>query len=135
MIENFKETVTARLTEAGILANENESIFSSGKLFENEQDTSLMLVSPNKDVWVFVGSAMPEKELKDAIEQFVQHIRAFALESAKAKIFINQNISLKEYLEGLARLIGGTAPTTKIGTTPLRDLIAQLNAAPDPAEK
>lgn len=135
MIENFKEIVTARLAEAGILANENESIFSSDKLFENEQDTSLMLVSPNKDAWVFVGSAMPEKELKDAIERFIQQIRASALESVKAKISINQNISLKEYLEGLAKLIGGTAPTAKIGTTPLRDLIAQLDAAPDTSEK
>lgn len=127
MIENFKEIVTARLTEAGILANENESIFSSDKLFENEQATSLMLVSPNKDAWVFVGSAMPEKELKDAIERFIQQIRVSALESVKTKIFINQNISLKEYLEGLAKLLDGTAPTAKLATAPLKDLVAQIH--------
>lgn len=131
MINNFKKIVTDKLTEAGLLVNENESIFSSEKMIQNEQEDSLMLVGPNREAWIFVGSIMPEKEFNDSLEQFVNLVKASALEQIKTKININQNISLKTYLEGLAKLLGGEAPTTKIGTMPLKDLIAQIYNAPE----
>ena len=127
MIENFKKQVTDKLTEAGLLVNEDESIFSSEKIIQNETADSLMLVGPNREAWVFVGAMLPEKEFYDAIEQFINLVKAAAMEHIKNRIYINQNISLKAYLEGLAKLLGGEAPTENLATTPLKDLVALIH--------
>lgn len=138
MIEDFKKKVTDKLTGAGLLVNENESIFSSEKMIQNEQEDSLMLVGPNHEAWIFVGAMMPEKEFNDSLEQFVNLVKASALDRITNRIDINQNISLKDYLEGLAKLLDGTAPTAKLATTPLKDLVAQIHFVqeePKEAEK
>lgn len=127
MIENFKKQVTDKLTAVGLLANENESIFSSEKMIQNEQEDSLMLVGPNREAWIFVGAMMPEKEFNDSLEQFVNLVKASTMDIIKTRIDINQNISLKDYLEGLAKLLDGTAPTAKLATTALKDLVAQIH--------
>lgn len=131
MIDNFKKIVTDKLTEMGLLVNENESIFSSEKMIQNEMEDSLMLIGPNREAWIFIGALMDEKAFNDNLEQFINLVKASALEQIKTKININQNISLKTYLEGLAKLLGGEAPTTKIGTMSLKDLIAQIYNAPE----
>jgi hypothetical protein len=131
MIENFKKIVTDKLTNAGLLVNERESIFSSDPMIQNESEEALMLVGPNKEAWVFIGGMMPEEEFNNSLENFVNLVKASTLENIKRRIDINQNISLKTYLEGLAKLLGGEAPTTKIGTMPLKDLIAQIYNAPE----
>lgn len=128
MIENFKKQVTDKLAEVGLLVNEDESIFSSEKMIQNEQEDSLMLVGPNREAWVFVGAMMPEKEFNDSLEQFVNLVKASALDRITNRIDINRNISLKDYLEGLARLLDGSAPTAKLATTTLKDLVAQIHA-------
>lgn len=138
MIENFKKQVADKLTEVGLLVNENESIFSSEKMIQNEQEDSLMLVGPNREAWIFVGAMMPEKEFNDSLEQFVNLVKASALDRITKRIDINQNISLKDYLEGLAKLLDGTAPTAKLATTPLKDLVVQIHVVqeePKEAEK
>ena len=127
MIENFKKQVTDKLTEVGLLVNEDESIFSSEKIIQNETADSLMLVGPNREAWVFIGAMMPEKEFYDAIEQFITLVKGTAMERVKNRVDINQNISLKAYLEGLAKLLGGEAPTEKLATTPLKDLVALIH--------
>lgn len=129
MIENFKKIVTDKLTDAGLLVNERESIFSSEPMIQNESEEALMLVGPNKEAWVFIGKMMPEEEFNNSLENFVNLVKASTLEIIKRRVDINQNISLKVYLEGLSKLLGGEAPTTKIGTTPLKDLIAQIHPA------
>lgn len=135
MIENFKKQVTDKLTAVGLLVNENESIFSSEKIIQNEQEDSLMLVGPNREAWIFVGAMMPEKDFNDNLEQFVNLVKASALDRITNRIDINQNISLKDYLEGLAKLLDGTAPTAKLGTTPLKDLIAQIHNATEDSKE
>lgn len=127
MIGNFKKIVTDKLTDAGLLVNKNESIFSSEPIIQNESEESLMLVGPNKEAWVFIGEMMPEEEFNNNLENFVNLVKASTLENIKRRIDINQNISVKTYLEGLSKLLGGEAPTTKIGTTTLKDLIAQIH--------
>ena len=135
MIENFKKQVADKLTEVGLLVNENESIFSSEKMIQNEQEDSLMLVGPNREAWVFVGSMMQTNDFNDNLENFVNLVKASTLEIIKRRVDINQNISLKTYLEGLAKLLGGEAPTTKLGTTPLKDLIAQIHNATEDSKE
>lgn len=127
MIENFKKQVTDKLAEVGLLVNEDESIFSSEKIIQNEQEDSLMLVGPNREAWVFVGAMLPEKDFYAAIEQFITQVKGAAMERVKNRVDINQNISLKAYLEGLAKLLGGEAPTEDIGATPLKDLVALIH--------
>lgn len=138
MIENFKKQVSDKLTAVGLLVNENESIFSSEKIIQNEQEDSLMLVGPNREAWIFVGSMMTEADFNNNLEQFVNLVKASALDRITNRIDINQNISLKDYLEGLAKLLDGTAPTAKLATTPLNDLVAQIHVVqeePKEAEK
>lgn len=135
MIENFKKQVTDKLAEAGLLVNEDESIFSSEKMIQNETADSLMLVGPNREAWVFVGAMLPEKEFYDAIEQFITLVKAASMEHVKNRVYINQNISLKDYLEGLAKLLDGTAPTAKLATTPLKDLVAQIHTVQEESKE
>lgn len=126
MIENFKKIITDKLTEVGLLVNENESIFSSEKIIQNEEKESLMLVGPNKEAWIFMGEMLPERDFNNNLDQFIKMVRENMESSLKNKVDINQNISLTTYLEGLAKLFGGEAPTTKIGTTPLKELVAHI---------
>ena len=126
MIENFKKIVTDKLTEAGLLANDDESIFSSEKIIQEEKEDSLMLVGPNREAWVFVGSMMQTKDFNDNLEGFVNIVKNSITDKVKKMIDINPNISLKTYLEGLAKLFGTEAPTTKLGTTALKELVDQI---------
>lgn len=138
MIENFKKQVTDKLAEVGLLVNDDESIFSSEKIIQNESADSLTLVGPNHEAWVFVGAMLPEKDFYAAIEQFITLVKGAVMERIKNRVNINQNISLKDYLEGIAKLLDGTAPTAKLATTPLKDLVAQIHAVqeePKEAEK
>ena len=135
MIENFKKQVTDKLTEVGLLVNNDESIFSSDKMIQNEQEDSLMLVGPNREAWIFVGAMIPEKEFNDCLEQFVTLVKTSTMDIIKTRIDINQNISLKDYLEGLAKLLGGEAPTEKLATTPLKNLVSQIYKAPEESKE
>ena len=126
MIENFKKIVTDKLTEAGLLANDDESIFSSAKIIQEEKEDSLMLVGPNREAWVFVGSMMQTKDFNDNLEGFVNIVKNSTIDKVKKRIDINPNIPLKTYLEGLAKLFGTEAPTTKLGTTTLKELVDQI---------
>lgn len=120
MTENFKNIVRTRLGEAGILVNEVESIFSPEKIIQSENDSSLMLVSPDHHQWVFIGNMMGEDEIVSKVDQFVTSIKAHY--DVTAGVSINPHISLKDYVEGIARLFGGTVPSTKLATTPLAEL-------------
>ena len=126
MIENFKKIVTDKLTEAGLLTNDDESIFSSEKIIQEEKEDSLMLVGPNREAWVFVGSMMQTKDFNDNLEGFVNIVKNSTIDKVKKRIDINPNIPLKTYLEGLAKLFGTEAPTTKLGTTALKELVDQI---------
>lgn len=120
MTENFKTIVRARLGEAGILVNEVESIFSPEKMIQSENESSLMLVSPDRRQWVFIGGMMSEDEIISNVDRFVTGIKSRY--NITTGVSINPNISLKDYVEGIARLFGGTVPSTKLATTPLSEL-------------
>ena len=126
MIENFKKIITDKLTEVGLLVNENESIFSSEKIIQDKEKGSLMLVGPNKEAWIFMGEMLPEKDFNNNLNQFIEMVKENMKSILKNRVDINQNISLKTYLDGLAKLFESEAPTAKIGTTPLKDLVAQI---------
>lgn len=121
--EEFKNKVRTTLAEFGILAENDESVFSTAKIIQNESDDSLMLVGPNNSVWIWLGAMMPEKEFNDGIEQFKRAVKDSIQNNVKEEVKINPNVSAKEYLESLAKMFGGKAPTTKIGTAKLADLV------------
>lgn len=121
--DEFKNKVKTILTEFGILAGDAASIFSTEKIIQNENEDSLMLVSPDHALWVWLGAMMPEKDFDDGIAQFKRAVTSSVEESVKNGIKVNPDISVKDFLEGLAKMFGGKAPTTKIGTAKLADLV------------
>ena len=123
--EEFKNKVKMMLTEFGILVEDGASIFSTEKIIQNENEDSLMLVGPDRTVWVWLGAMMPEKDFNDGIAQFKRTVTSFVQESVKNGIKVNPDISVKDFLEGLAKMFGGKAPTSKIGTAKLADLVSE----------
>lgn len=130
--EEFKNKVRTILEEAGILIAEDESVFSTAKIIQNETDDSVMLVGPNNSAWIWLGAMMPEKEFNDGIEQFKRSVKDSIQNTVKDEVKINPNVSVKEYLESVSKMFGGKAPTTKIGTAKLSDLV---NEAMTPANE
>lgn len=128
--EEFKNKVRTILGEAGILIAEDESVFSTEKIIQNEADDSLMLVTPDRSVWIWLGTMMPDTEFASEIKRFIDVFRDYVQNSVKTSVGINPNVSVKEYLESLSKMFGGKAPTTKIGTAKLADLV---NEAMTPA--
>lgn len=128
--EEFKNKVRTILGEAGILIAEDESVFSTEKIIQNESDDSLMLVTPNRSVWIWLGTMMPDSEFTSEIKRFIEVFIDYVQNSVKTSVEINSNVSVKEYLDSLAKMFGGKAPTTKIGTAKLSDLV---NEAMTPA--
>lgn len=121
--EEFKNKVRTVLCNAGFLTNNDESIFSCEKVIQSETEDSLMLVGPNRDVWVWVGAVMSENEFNDAIEQYERTVQSNTQNISNSSVQINPALTVKEFLEGLAKMFGGKAPTEKIGTTKLSELI------------
>lgn len=121
--EEFKNKVRTALTEFGILAENDTSIFSTDKVIQNETDDSVMLVGPNRETWVWLGAMMPEKDFADGIEQFKRAVTASFQEAVKVGARVNPNISVKDFLEGIAKIFGGKAPTENIGTATLSVLV------------
>lgn len=121
--DEFKNKVKTILTEFGILVGDEASIFSAEKIIQNENEDSLMLVGPDHTVWVWLGAMMPEKDFDDGIAQFKRAVTSSVQESVKNGIKVNPDISVKDFLEGLAKMFGGKAPTSKNGTAKLAELI------------
>lgn len=127
MIENFKEHVIERLASAGLLANGDESIFSSEKMIRDVQEEHLMLVGPNGQSWVFLCATMPLKEFDTALDQFITLEKDTGVNALQTKISINPNISFAEYLECIAKLLGGSVSAKKASTLPLKDIISSAS--------
>lgn len=124
--EEFKKKVRDSLINAGIMLENDESILSKEKLIDNETDDSLMLVGPNKEAWVFVAAFWPEEEIDRVIKEFVDLVKKKTGELLNNHIItINDELSVKTYLEGLAKMFRGKAPTAKIGTAKLSELIEE----------
>lgn len=133
--EEFKNKVRNILVEFGILAENDASIFSTDKIIQNKTDDSVMLVGPNRETWVWLGSMMPDKDFDDGIEQFKRAVTVSFQEAVKAGARVNPNLSVKDFLEGIAKMFGGKAPTENIGTATLADLVNEamtpVNDAPE----
>ena len=123
--EEFKNNVKNELTEFGILVDNNTSIFSTDKIVQNETDESLMLVTPNRQVWIWLGSMMPAADFDDGIDTFKKAVTAYVQETVTTGITVNPNVSVNEFLEGIAKMFGGKSPTENIATAKLTDLVTQ----------
>jgi predicted transcriptional regulator len=124
--EEFKKKVRDSMINSGIMIENDESILSKEKLIDNETDESLMLVGPNKEAWVFVASFWPEEEIDRVIKEFFDLVKKKTQELLSNRVVtINDELSVKTYLEGLAKMFSGKAPTAKIGTAKLSELIEE----------
>jgi hypothetical protein len=121
--EAFKNKVKKSLEDAGILIANDESIFSVDKIIRDETDESLMLVSPKQDIWVWLGAMMQDKDIDDGIEKFKQSLTASVQDDANRGLKVNPSISVTDFLEGVAKMFGGKAPTENLATAKFTDLV------------
>lgn len=119
----FTGKVRTTLADAGILVGDDESIFSSAKVITVNEDGSVILSGPENCAWTYVSAQMPEAESDRLVTGFVSAMAGYAKRGIAGFPRFNTGISLSAHLAGLAKLLGGTAPTDGFGTKPLKELL------------
>jgi len=125
--EEFKVKVRNVLQENGILVNDSESIFGKTKVIQNETDNDCMLVGPRQEAWVYLSRFMADDEINKLLQQFVKTVRDMV--KPMDNISINPAISLKEFIEALAKLLDGSVPQKDLATTSISELISSIEPA------
>lgn len=125
--EEFKVKVRNVLQENGILVNDSESIFGKSKVIQNETDNDCMLVGPRQEAWVYLSRFMADDEINKLLQQFVVTVRDMV--KPMDNISINPAISLKEFIDALAKLLDGSVPQKDLATTSISELISSIEPA------
>lgn len=124
-IEQIKELVNQRLTDAGILVNENQSFFNRDKIIE-DGGSNIMLIGPYKDAWVFIGDGEEEKSVEEKIQEYIRQVKNGSFDKFLNNLEINTDISVITFLDCISKLKDKPAPAINLDSTPISKLITEM---------
>ena len=119
----FKNKVRTALTEAGILIEDDESVFSDTKVIQNETDDCMMMVGPRQEAWIFVSSYMDEETVDKTVAEFIRAVTNRTEQDLGKYTQINQKVSIAKYAECVAKQVGGKVASGDLANVPLKDLV------------
>lgn len=129
----FVKKITKAVKDSGLVTAGGECIFAGCKVVNECPEGAVALSGPDHCAFAYVSSAMEERVADTMVADFVKTVADYARKSVLSKPGISPKVSVKEYIAGLAKLVGGEAPTAAIGTTPIGELIEKCLAIVPPS--